>query len=341
MSQAPVEQARPGRRRRVPKSVRFGISMLLVAIVLYVVLPPEVAGVRGALHLLAEVNIAYLLLGFGLEVLSLIAYARLTHTVLSPGAPPFGRLFRINMSSLAVSHVVPGGTAPGTGVAYRLLVASGVRGSDSAFGLALQGAGSAVVLNLIFWLALIISLFLNGDTNPLYLVAAVVGIVLLGAFGSIVLLLLRGRTWAVDAVRRLADRVPFVHGDAVANAVGRIADRLRELVAQPELLRRAVLWAAANWLFDAGSLWVFIFAFPGHKLVLPVDLLVAYGLANVLAALPLTPGGLGIVEGVLIPSLHGFGVPRAVATLGVLSYRLVNFWLPIPVGAGSYLSLKL
>jgi hypothetical protein len=33
-------------------------------------------------------------------------------------------------------------------------------------------------------------------------------------------------------------------------------------------------------------------------------------------------------------------VTRSVATLGVLAWRLVNFWLPIPVGALSYLSLK-
>jgi hypothetical protein len=29
-----------------------------------------------------------------------------------------------------------------------------------------------------------------------------------------------------------------------------------------------------------------------------------------------------------------------VATLGVLGWRLVNFWLPIPVGAIAYVSLK-
>ena len=37
----------------------------------------------------------------------------------------------------------------------------------------------------------------------------------------------------------------------------------------------------------------------------PVDLLVAYGLANILAVIPITPGGLGVVEGVLIPTLVG------------------------------------
>jgi hypothetical protein len=41
-----------------------------------------------------------------------------------------------------------------------------------------------------------------------------------------------------------------------------------------------------------------------------------------------------------VPTLVGFGSPRGVAILGVITYRLVNFWLPIPVGALSYLSLR-
>ena len=62
---------------------------------------------------------------------------------------------------------------------------------------------------------------------------------------------------------------------------------------------------------DASSLWVFLAAF-GH-LMTPYGLLVAYGLANVMAVLPITPGGLGVVEGVLVPTLVGFGSPRGIA----------------------------
>jgi uncharacterized protein (TIRG00374 family) len=63
-------------------------------------------------------------------------------------------------------------------------------------------------------------------------------------------------------------------------------------------------------------------------------------LANVLAAIPLTPAGLGVVETVLITSLVGFGVPHSQAILAVLAYRLINFWLPIPAGGACYASLQ-
>lgn len=331
------EATLPRRRRRLPREVRWTVTAFVLIFVLEVFIIPELAGAKKSLHLLTQVNVAYLVLAVGLEVASLVAYARLTQTVLPVGAPGIWRLLRINTSSLALSHVVPGGTAPGTGLAYRLLTDNGVDGADAAFGLAMQGAGSAVVLNVIFWVALIVSLFLHGY-NPLYGAAAGAGVLLMAVFGGIVVLLLRGRHWAVDVIGRAARRLPFIPGDKLTAAVERIGDRLRALLDERPLLYRAIGWAAANWLLDAASLWVFIVAF--HKVVSPIDLLVAYGLANVLAVIPITPGGLGIVEGVLIPTLHGFGVTKPVAGISVLTYRVVNFWLPIPTGFAAYVSLR-
>jgi len=53
-----------------------------------------------------------------------------------------------------------------------------------------------------------------------------------------------------------------------------------------------------------------------------------------------SPSGLGVIELTLIAVLKGFGVEAGVAAAGVLSWRLVNFWLPIPFGGVSYLSLR-
>jgi uncharacterized protein (TIRG00374 family) len=333
----------PARRRfRLPKvrrEVRWTISVFILFFVFEYFLLPELASARKSVSVLGHVNVAYLLLGVALEVLALGAYAELTHTVLSPEAPTRFRLLRVNMASLAVSHVVPGGTAPGSAVGYRLLVESGVSGSTAGFGLATQGGLSAVVLNAIFWLALIVSIPLRGF-NPLYAIAAAVGALLIGVFAGTIILLTRGQTRAMRWVEALAKRMPFVDPETVATLLQKLANRVNVLLRDRALLRHAIIWAAANWLLDAASLWVFLLAFSG-KAILPIDLLVAYGLANILAVIPITPSGLGVVEGVLIPTLVGFHVPKTFAILGVISYRLINFWLPIPVGGVAYLSLRL
>jgi uncharacterized protein (TIRG00374 family) len=336
----PEPKPTPLWRRLVSKHpFRRGGLLVLLALVLEYLVLPQVAGVRRSLHLLARVNIGYVGLGALLEVASLVSYAQLTKAVLPARACRFSRILRIDLSTLAVSHVLPGGTAGGDGLGYRLLTAEGVSGSDAGLALAVQGIGSALVLNALLWLALIVSIPVSGF-NPIYATAAVVGALLLGLFAGLVFLLTKGKERAAVMVRGLVTRLPFLKqgaADTADRVVHQIAERVAVMTADRALLRRAVLWAAANWLFDAGSLFVFLVAF-GH--VESVDgLLVAYGLAYVLAAIPVTPGGLGVVEGVLVPSLVGFGATRGTAIVAVIAYRLVNFWLPIPVGAGAYLSL--
>jgi len=328
-------------RRLVSKHpFRRGGLLVMLALVLEYLVLPQVAGVRRSLHLLGRVNIGYVALGALLEVASLASYAQLTKAVLPARACRFTRILRIDLSTLAVSHVLPGGTAGGDGLGYRLLTNEGVGGSDAGLALAVQGIGSALVLNAVLWLALIVSIPVSGF-NPIYATAAIVGALLLAVFAGLVFLLTKGKERAALVVRYLVARLPFLKEGAVETAdrvVHQIAKRITVMTADRALLRRAVLWATANWLLDAGSLFVFLVAF-GHVENLD-GLLVAYGLAYVLAAIPVTPGGLGVVEAVLVPSLVGFGATRGTAIVAVIGYRLVNFWLPIPVGAGAYLSLR-
>ena len=117
-----------------------------------------------------------------------------------------------------------------------------------------------------------------------------------------------------------------------------MADRLEVLLRDRQLLIRALAWAAANWLLDAASLWVFILAF-GH-VVSPVDLLVAYGLANILAVIPITPGGLGVVEGILIPTLVGFHVPATWPCSASSPTGWSTSGCPSPWAGSAYLSLR-
>ncbi|HEY5386248.1 MAG TPA: flippase-like domain-containing protein [Acidimicrobiales bacterium] len=343
-AQPPEVQAQPEpapqprvKRRFLPRNVKIALMVLFLFFVGEYILLPELASARREAHQLSHLNVVWLILGALLEVAALVAYTQLTHTVLSPGAPDRWRIFRINMWALAISHTLPGGQVPGTAASYKLLTEANVSGSTAATGLATQGIGSAVVLNVIFWLALLISIPLQGY-NPLYGFAALLGVLLLAVFAGVIFFLTRGEKHAAVLLKKVADRLPFVRAETVTSLVQKVADRMKILFTSSDLLMKAGGWAAANWLLDCASLWVFLLAFGAH--VDPIDTLVAYGLANILAVIPITPSGLGVVEITVIAILKTFGVPGDIAAAGVLSWRLVNFWLPIPFGGASYLSLR-
>ncbi len=246
------------------------------------------------------------------------------------------RMFRVQMSTKALGNVVPGGSAAGSALGYRLLTLSGIRGADAGFAWGTAGVGSAVVLNLIFWFALMVSIPMRG-VNPAYAVAALAGVVVMLFAVALVAGLVHGQGRAERIVQWFAVRLHF-DGAGLAAALRQVGLRMEELIDDKQLLKKVVLWATVNWLLDAASLWVMLRAFgQGPD---PVALLVTFGLANVMAVIPITPSGLGIVDGIYIPTLVGFGLTRSNATLGVASYRLMQVFLPVLVGAFFYTTLR-
>ena len=324
-------------RSRIPKPLRHGLTLFLVALVVEYLVVPELVGASHHLSILSQLDVGWLVAGVLLEAAALLAYSLLTKVLLPPDAPGLWTLLRIDLAGNAISHVVPGCSAASAGLGYRLTTSYGVEGRTAAFAMATQGMGSAIVLNVLLWCALVVSIPLAGF-HPIYVVVALVGMLAILLIGVVVLAFTRGEEHAVRLVGAIGDRIPLVGGSRLERLVRHLAASLRQLATQPAVLRRAILWAALNWLLDAGSLWAFVAAL--GKVVDPIELFAAYGIANVLAVLPVFPGGLGIIDSVAPALLVSSGVTRGLATLAVIGWRLVNFWLPIPIGTAAYVSLR-
>ena len=116
-----------GAGRQVPRFLRRGATVILLILVLeYLVLPKlTVAFSQHSLHALEHVNAFLIILAFACEVVSLFAYAKLTVSSCHPKSLSLSKAWRINLASLTVSHVIPAGTAGGTGLSIRLMTAEG------------------------------------------------------------------------------------------------------------------------------------------------------------------------------------------------------------------------
>jgi len=324
-------------RSKVARRTLRGTIELLAFLVVFVYFGiPAITNARNALDKLSEVRMSLVLVGFALQALALAAYAQLTRAALPHGSIALPTILRIQLTTKAVTNIVPGGSAAGSAMGYRMITLAGVPGAEAGFGLVAASVGSAVVLNIVLWLTLLVSIPAAGF-RPIYVTMALVAVFLLAAFGAIVFMLIRGQQQAERVLRSVARRTRFLDEDRLGALVQRLAARLRELLADPPLMRRVAVWATLNWLLDAASLWMMLRAF---GVTARVDsLLVAFCIANVSAVIPVTPGGLGVLDATLVAMLAIFGYGET-AGVAVPLYRIAQYFLPIPIGFVSYLSLR-
>ncbi len=323
-------------RPRTLTLLRYGAAIGLLAVVVLYVIVPELR--QAHLSQLTHIGVPWLVTGVLVEAVSLFCYSLLTRSLLPARAAGLWTVFRIDTSCTALGHVVPAGSAASAALGYRLYTGRGVKPGDVCFMMASQGPGSSVVLNVLLWICLLASIPLTGFHSA-YLAAGLAGLAAVAIAAGLVYIFTRGEDRMARLVRRALTRIPRVREDAAERLVRSLAAAVRNFRSDPRRMRRALAWAAANWLLGAASLWCFVAALGYYTD--PVVLFAAYGIANVAAAIPLTPSGLGVIEVTLPLLLAGGGVTKTVATLAVIGWRFANFWLPIPAGALAYLSLHL
>lgn len=328
----------PGSRvRRGRRWARVATSVVLTAAVVEYVVLPQLVQARHNVGLVTGGTVWLLAMALALEAASLASYTWLTQATV-----PFRHRVRwptqlaMDLIGFGASHSLPGGGATGAAVRYRLMTSRQIPRPVALSTAAVEATFSDLALLAVYCVGVIVALPQIGD-HPVYVITAAVGLVLIGASGLGSWFLARNRPGTHVAPRAEPLRSPRLR---------RWVRRWRELVGDVKAFladhdRRniALLFALGNWVLDAACLWVCVAAY--GELVAPGLLLTAYGAANLAGLLPATPGGLGVIEGVLMPVLVAFGIGGGAAVLGVLSWRVLQFWLPIPVSGIAYAALRI
>jgi putative heme transporter len=304
-------------------------TLLIAAVVLYGV-APALLEVFGAYNRITDVNPAWWIAAIATSAAGLWCMCALQRLVLQ--RPPWFPAVTSQLAGAAFSKVVPGGAAAAAALQAQMLAQAGVPAATIGTGLT---AGALLLLAALAGLPLLaLPAVLLGQHIPDGLLqAAAIGLtvfLILFAVGALLLFndpVLRALARALGALQRLLRRRPAT-----------VAERTARVFAERDLLRhqlggawpQAMATAAGRWIFDFLCLYSALLAV-GSRPPLYVALL-AYSAAQLLGQLPLTPGGLGVVEAGLTGTLALAGVAAAPAALAVLAYRLVAYWLPLPVG---------
>lgn len=253
----------------------------------------------------------------------------------------------VNQASTAVSNTLPAGGVIGVGVSITMLTSWGFTIGSIGRSAIVTGIWNNFVKLGMPVLALVF-LALEGDITPARLLAAAVGIgVLVGAVVVFGLLLRsdrlarrvgRGLGRAVDWARRLLRK------EAVEEWEERASTFRSDTIG---LLRHRWLWLTVATLVSHLSLYLVLLVALRHVGVSQDELswiavLAAFTFVRLISALPLTPGGVGVVElgyaAVMTIGLDDITSAKVVAA--ILVFRAVTYLLPIPLGVVSYVTWR-
>ncbi len=272
-----------------------------------------------------------------------IAVDQWQYIVLLPGLR-FRESTVSNLAATAVSDTFPAGSAISIGLTYSMQLSWGFHLRDIVRASVTGGVFTTFVKLGLPVTAVLAAIVAGNGSAELVAIALVASIALASAI-VIFALALRSERFALrlgalgerctnQVLRRL--RRPRVHG--WTEAAARFFEQTGELVRErwPMIVLTQVLPKVAT----AGVLWVALRSVGvSSSEVGGLEIWIAYVATTVATMVPITPGGMGITEAVLIAVLGAGESPTVTAqiTAAVIVYRAATWLLPIVLGAPCFL----
>jgi uncharacterized protein (TIRG00374 family) len=314
--------------RRAWPILRFLLGIAIVALVFWE-LSSHFDELSGLSQVLQNLKWWWIPLAMAAELASFICYAGLQSEFLKAGGlrAPRVPLLEMTFATQAIANSLPGGNAVGAVYDFRWYRRYGADDTLAAWSLVGTIVASAVTLSLVATAGLALA---ASEGASLDLIPVIIGVFLvtvgIGALFVYERPLVAVVTWSVHASRKIVGRP---RGD-MESQINRIVHWMTTTRLGWRQVRNVVFWGTANWLFDCAC---FAMMFLAVDSTIPwKGLLLAYGAGQLAAMLPITPGGLGVVEGSITIALVAFGGAQATTVDAVLMYRLISFWLVLGAG---------
>lgn len=320
---------------RSGRRVALGLVGLGIIVATFAYFLPTIADYRDVWAVVSDLSWQWVAVLTAATVLNLVTFAP-PWMVALPGLS-FVQAMVVTQTSTALSIVVPAGLAAGMASSYGMLRTWGFASRDVARAVTLTGLWNQF-LNLSFPIVAVFLLSTTGGDSRVLSLAAFVGTAVLGVVVAGLVVVLASKRLAEDIgdlAARLANRALGKVRRGPVSWGGQAFERFRREAG--ELLRRR--WLALTAASLAGSLTVFLVLVlslraldvPASQVTV-VEAFAAWSLVRLLGTIPITPGGIGIVELGLTGALIGFGGDNTAVVAAVLVYRFLTMVPTLVVG---------
>ncbi len=306
------------------------VAFVIAAIALgWWVLSGHTAELAGASDYLTHIRWEWIVIAVVSEFGSIVAYAIVQQRLIAAGKLHTGIrwLTGVTLANIAITNSLPTGSIIATIFTYRQYRNKGADEVLAAWAIVALLVVTSVTLAIVAATGVGIA---GSESSNLDLVGVTTGVLVLTVAVGALFVQRRALVWALSKLVDLV-RLVFPRWGAKADAiVKQFVHRLNAVSQTPLQIVVCMLWGLFNWILDCGCL---VFSFAALGVGVPWrGLVLAYGAGQLAANLPITPGGLGVVEGSLIVALVDYGGGEFSTVAAVFLYRLISFWGELPIG---------
>jgi uncharacterized protein (TIRG00374 family) len=326
----------------------YFVAILVLGIVAIYVVFPKVAGFEDSLEKMDDATWYWIVVAVGFNLAAFGAYVMLFKGILAGGVDEkvHERLdtrasYQITMAGLAATRIFSAAGVGGLVVTYWALRKAGMeRRRAGCRMVAFLALTYAVYLGALIIFGVLLRTGVLPGANPsggTIVPAAVAGVVL-ALLGLVALI-------PGDVERRLAEFSQGYRGarfaKRLASGPATLATGIRTAIAylrHPKRGFAAVVGALGFWAANIGILWA---SFEAYGADVAFGVMVQGFFVGMAANLiPSPAGGVGSVDAGMIAAFVLFDIPTATVFAAVLTYRVIAFWLPIPLGIIAYIQLR-
>lgn len=323
------------------------VILVLFAIGLYF-LAPKLVGIEQAIRLLDKINKNYLFLALIAEITSYVGATIALGIFLSRMGYKldFSTRFKLSSVSSFTMHFLPIGAAGGAAFEYSFLRKRAVDSGSIIVMWILRWIFSYASFLILFLFSLILlpiapKLPFSPETLTTVFLILVFGLV----FYTVYLYKHKSKFWVqwqkvfklFNSLIKKFKKEP-VQESKQAEIFEDIYTGIKLFSKKKRSYIFAILSSMLYWVGDMVCLYFVFWAF-GFA-INPGVLIFGYCISTLLGIVSFIPGGIGVTEGSMALIFTGMGVPSVLALTAVLVFRLFSFWIWIPVGFLSYLSLQ-
>ena len=309
------------------------VGLAIMAVMLYFI------GIEEVIEALKESNLWLVLLAIVIQIFTYFLYTWRWNIINKTADMDLGikKSLPMVLVSLAVNNITPSGRGGGEPVRAYLLAKEGNFKFEDTFATVIADRALDTFPFVILAILTIIGIIFTFSLD-IKLIAFLVVMVTLITVGVILLLYVcinetfgvKITSWIIKIVRRFYKKFNEGTEKRIIEAVKTFQARMNALLRDKSIMYYALPLSFVIWIFEILRVYVVFLAFGAN--VSPIIIGEVFILASFVGMIPLLPGGLGAVDGIMILFYANAGITASLSAAATVVERLISFWMTTFIG---------